>query len=168
MLATLKFGIPHELHDAGHGVHSFALLSATKPAVVVFAVVVPDAVLEIWHTPLASVCTHCICALPVAPLKPTRPAPHTTQSALVGPVHVEHKGEHGAHAVPLLKEPSGQSVPLEVVVEDVEGTHVEGEVGDWVKPDWQVMHAPEDAAQDAQPSAQTVLFVSFWLLIILC
>lgn len=148
--------MPHELHDAGQGVHSFALLSATKPAVVEFTVVVPDAVLEIWHTPLASVCTHCICAPPLAPLNPTRPAPHTTQSALVGPVHVEHKGEHGAHAVPLLKEPSGQSVPLEVVVEDVEGTHVEGEVGDWVKPDWQVMHAPEDAAQDVHPSAQTV------------
>lgn len=73
----------------------------------------------------------------------------------MGPVHVEHRGEHATQAVPLLKEPSGQRVPLDVVVEDVLGTQVDGEVGDCVNPDWQVMHEPEEAAQVVQPSAQT-------------
>lgn len=45
-------------------------------------------------------------------------------------------------------------------VEAVEGTSVQhrGRARDWVTSDGQVMYAPKDVAQDAQPSAQTILF----------
>ena len=57
--------------------------------------------------------------LPLAPTQlPFRvylPAPQMIQSLDVGPEHVWHRGEHGWQDVPLLKLPSGQTVPVEVV-----------------------------------------------------
>lgn len=42
VLATLKFGMPHVVHEDGHGVQSFALLSATNA-------VAPAFVLEVFE-----------------------------------------------------------------------------------------------------------------------
>lgn len=74
--------------------HSCLLLSATRA--------------DPSQTPLPSVPTQ-------LPLKEYFPAPQMIQSFDVGPAHVWHRGEQGAQAVPLLKLPSGQTVPVEVV-----------------------------------------------------
>ena len=141
MLATLKFGIPHDEQPAGHGVHTFAVLSATNaPCCVVFPV---------WQTPEESVCTHDDPNL-------TRPAPHAMHWSEVAPVQVEQSVLHAVQDEPLLKEPSGQTVPLEVVVEEVGAMHCVVSDGLAVSPDWQVMQDPDWAAQEAQPSEQAV------------
>ena len=49
------------------------------------------------------------------PFKENCPAPQIIQSFEEGPVQVWHKGEHGEQVVPLLKLPSGQTVPPDVV-----------------------------------------------------
>lgn len=75
--------------------HSFLLLSAIIP----FA---PS------QTPLLSAPTQ-------LPLNMYFPSAQIAQSFEDGPVHVRHDGEHGVHCAPLLKLPSGQIVPEDVV-----------------------------------------------------
>lgn len=121
--ATLKFGILQDVHFAGQLSHSCLLLSAIK--------------VEPWQTPLPSAETQ-------LPLNMYFPAPQMMQSFEVAPVHVLQSGEHGVHDVPLLKLPSGQTVPVEVV--DCTARHLVRSLAFWVKPVLQDMQSPELSA----------------------
>lgn len=66
------------------------------------------------------------------------------QSLDVGPEHVWHRGEQGAQAVPLLKLPSGHTVPVEVVA--CAAKHSVRSFAFWVNPDLHVMQSPLPSA----------------------
>jgi len=78
------------------------------------------------------------------PFNVNDPEPQMMQSLEVGPEHVLHNGEHGVQFVPLLKLPSGQTVPLDVT-EGV-ASHCVRSLASCVNPDLQVTHSPEPSA----------------------
>lgn len=75
------------------------------------------------------------------------------QSLDVEPEQVVHDIEQGLQLVPVLKLPSGQGVPEDVVA--WEAMHLVRSLASWVKPDWQVMQTPVSFAHSEQPSWQT-------------
>ena len=75
------------------------------------------------------------------------------QSADVDPEHVWQSGEHGSHVVPLLKLPSGQTVPVLVV--DCGAMHCVRSFAFWVKPVLHVRHSPLPSAHCVHPRLQT-------------
>ena len=93
--------------------------------------------------------------LVVTQLPPSKnwPLPHTMQLFDVGSEHVEHEGEQGWHAGPLLKLPSGQTVPE--LVTDFTASHFVRSLASWVKPCLQVTQMPLPSAHCWQPSPQT-------------
>lgn len=131
--APLKFGILQEVHLESQASHSFLLLSAMR--------------LEPSQMPSEFAATH-------APLNKNRPEAQIIQSLEVPPVQVSQDGEHGVHAVPLLKLPSGHTVPVEVV--DWGGMHLVRSLGFCVNPDLQAVHTPVPSAHCEQPSWQTL------------
>ena len=101
---------------------------------------------EPWHTPFESADTH-------APFSVYRPAAQRMQSLDVAPVHVPHVDEQVEQDAPLLKLPSGHTVPVDVV--DLGGMHWEGLLGFWVNPVLHAIQAPVKSAHRVQPSWQT-------------
>jgi len=110
--ATLKFGIPHDVHLAPQPWFMVREISTKKSdkcgnslshsCLLLFAIR-----LEPSQTPFASVETQ-------DPFSVYFPAPQMMQLFEVPPEHVWHNGEQGVQVVPLLKLPSGQTVPVEV------------------------------------------------------
>lgn len=103
------------------------------------------------HTPFPSAPTQ-------LPLNLYWPFPQMTQSFDVAPVQVWQSGEQAWHAEPLLKLPSGHTVPVEVVA--WLARHFVLSFAFCVKPVWQVMHVPVWSAQDEHPSWQTEKSIS--------
>lgn len=66
------------------------------------------------------------------------------QSLEVPAVHVLQVGEHGVQVVPLLKLPSGQTVPVDVT--DGTASHLVLSFASWVYPVLQAIQAPVPSA----------------------
>jgi len=120
------------VHLDGHASHSCLLLLAISA--------------EPSQTPLPSVPTQ---------LSPSLywPFPQMMQSFDVGPEQVLHEGEHALHAVPSENEPSGQTVPDEVV--PAWARHWVLSFAFWVKPCLHWRHVPVPSAHEVHPSWQT-------------
>ena len=112
--------------------HSCLLLSATSE--------VPS------QTPLPSAPTQ-------FPFKLYLPAPQTMQSLDDGPEQLWQRGEHGWHVDPELKLPSGQGVPVEVVV--WVAIHSLRSFAFTVNPDLHEMQVPLPSAHCVHPRWQT-------------
>jgi hypothetical protein len=81
------------------------------------------------------------------------PEAQTMQSLEVPPVHVWHDDEQGEQELPLLNEPSGQAVPLEVTERG--GLHFVRSLPSWVKPDLHARQTPVPSAHRSHPNWQT-------------
>ena len=103
-------------------------------------------ILDPLQTPLESVVTQ-------VPFSLYWPLAHTMQSFDVGPLQVVQLVEHAAQAVPLLKLPSGQTVPVLVV--DCGAMHCVRSFAFWVKPVLHVRHSPLPSAHCVHPRLQT-------------
>lgn len=73
-----------------------------------------------------------------------------TQSAGFGPVHVWQADEQGVHDEPLLKLPSGHTVPEDVT--DGGGLHLVWSLASWENPGLQMVQTPVDEAHCVHPS----------------
>lgn len=127
--ATEKLDIPQDVHLAGQLSHTCLLLFPIMA--------VPE------QTPLLSTVTH-------VPLSEYWLLAQMIQSLEVPPVHVSQLAEHVAHAVPLLKLPSGQTVPDDVVCSGA--SHFVRSVESCVNPDLHVIQIPLLSSQSVHPS----------------
>lgn len=95
-------------------------------------------------------------ALTQAPLRLYSPEAQTIQSLEVPAVHVSQEEAHGVHVDPLLKLPSGQTVPLEVA--DCGGLHFVRSLVFWENPDLQVVQTPVPSSQAVHPNWHAALY----------